>query len=80
MIMKRYLLFLYYGTDIEGGWNDFYGSYDAIEEAKTAFAEYVGDSIYHYGHIIDTTLDPNKAMILYNDGHEEWEVCSSDAS
>ena len=31
--MKRYLLFMYYDYYPSGGWNDFAGDYDTVEEA-----------------------------------------------
>lgn len=34
--MKRYLVFAYECYYPNGGWNDFKGSYDTLEEAKVA--------------------------------------------
>lgn len=72
--MKRYLLFLYYGTDIQGGWNDYQESFDTPEQAMNHFADYVAGDIYYYGHIVD--METGK-IVFYNDGHEEWDVYPS---
>lgn len=50
--MKRYLLFagdVYYPV---GGWDDFRGAYDTIEEAQSASLAY--RDTYEWFHIVDT--------------------------
>lgn len=46
--MKRYLLFAGYGYYPSGGWDDWIGDFDTVEEAQAA--ERRGD----WYHIIDT--------------------------
>jgi len=57
--MKRYLLFYgsYYYPD--GGWNDFEGDYDTVEEAMDDFILEHSDDWYQ---IIDST---NGTMVKY---------------
>ena len=45
--MKRYLLFCMESYYPNGGWDDFVGSYDTVEEART-------DARRDFWHIIDT--------------------------
>jgi hypothetical protein len=47
VFMKRYLLFCYSQYYPSGGWNDFEGSFDTIEDAQNAAH---GD----WWHIVDT--------------------------
>lgn len=62
--MKRFLLFrgqTYYAA---GGWNDFKGSFDTLEEAKaTPKVEYCDD----WEHVIDTV----SGNIVHQDGHAQ---------
>lgn len=46
--MKRYLLFCFDGYYPVGGWNDFRGSYDTLQEA-------VEKRSFDYYHVIDST-------------------------
>lgn len=53
MTLKRFLLFagIYYYPS--GGWNDFYGSFDTVEEATAAYEAYAKDKMDPWGHIFD---------------------------
>lgn len=50
MKLKRFLLFTYDDFYPSGGWNDFKGSFDTLEEAKEARKA----SSSYYCNIIDT--------------------------
>ena len=72
--MKGYLLFVFSEFYPEGGWDDFVGSYDTIEEARNHLGEsgfnFDFDSKYQYqiyqivdifdGKIVDTQDCRNK--------------------
>lgn len=52
--MKRYLLFAgeeYYPS---GGWNDFRGAFDTLEEARLAAFEPRGCEYGYWFHVVDT--------------------------
>ena len=49
--MKRYLLFSFDTYYPDGGWNDFIGDFDNVEQALLALKQ---DSPYPEYHIIDT--------------------------
>lgn len=49
--MKRYLLFAYDDYYPSGGWNDFKGSFDSVEEAKSNIGS------YECGEIVDSQTE-----------------------
>lgn len=49
--MKRYLLFVYAQYYANGGWHDFEGDFDTIEEAKNKLLE---NPNLEWWHIVDT--------------------------
>lgn len=49
--MKRYLLFMGLQHYPKGGWQDFKDSYDSLEEAISAVANYSG---IEWWHVVDT--------------------------
>ena len=60
--MKRYLLFFgekYYPS---GGWKDFGGGYDSVNDAITAYAQLDGD----WAHVIDTQLESDDCQVWAN--------------
>jgi hypothetical protein len=70
--MKRFLLFAGYDYYPHGGWNDFKGAFDTIEEAQTAFTKFIQeDSGFTWGHILDTS---KVKVILQADEDELWVV------
>lgn len=65
--MRRYLLFagqLYYPR---GGWNDFAGSFGALDEAKAAASRFLEDN-YGWVQAIDSET---QARVLDMDSREE---------
>jgi len=46
--MKRFLLFCYDTYYPVGGWGDFIGAFDSVEEAESAI-----DKTFHYWQIVD---------------------------
>jgi len=52
--MKRYLLFSGYEYYPSGGWGDFIGDYNTVEEARNIYKKKTKNSYYVWYHIIDT--------------------------
>ena len=54
--MKRYMLFAYAGYYPSGGWNDFRGSFDSVDEALVALKSLDREeySRAEFWHIIDS--------------------------
>lgn len=63
--MKRYLLFTGMSFYAGGGWIDFRGDYDTVEEAVTAAAtrSAINDDVWY--HIVDATT---RKVVKYIDG------------
>ena len=72
--MKRYLLFIFHGDNLHdsSGWRSFHASYDTPEAAKKAFIQRTRNGADYYGHIVDTQLPEEKAVLLVCDGYGEW--------
>ena len=54
MKARRYLLFSGAIDYPQGGWNDFVGSYDSVEEALTTLIKTVPLGLRGWWHIVDT--------------------------
>ena len=54
-MLKRYLLFQGETYYPDGGWNDFIGSYDSIEEAENVLIN--KDAKFTWWHIVDSTTE-----------------------
>lgn len=52
--MKRYLLFAGVGYYPYGGWKDYVGSYDSIEEATKGLAKRAMEQMTAWYHIVDS--------------------------
>lgn len=55
MQVKRFLVFSFDSYYPSGGWNDFKGSYDTLEEAEYAMNEKPKLGYYDNNHIVDST-------------------------
>lgn len=53
--MKRFLLFAFDTYYPNGGWDDFKGSFDTVEEATTQGAKNDEDNVLGNYHVIDST-------------------------
>ncbi len=51
--MKRYLVFGFENQEGSGGWNDFIGAFDDLDEANAAALPYWNHRVYE-AHIVDT--------------------------
>lgn len=51
--MKKFLLFIWYEYQAEGGMNDFYGSYDSIGEAREAFEYHASDGGNYFCQVVN---------------------------
>lgn len=58
----KYLLFAGVAYYPSGGWDDFVGAFDSIDEAKKATPP-----VYVWAHIVDAST---RAIVLYGDGQE----------
>jgi len=65
--VKRYLLFCGHFYYPSGGWDDFSGDYDTIEEAKKHIE-------YEWNQIVDLET----GEVFSEDGEEEWEPVSDE--
>jgi len=67
--MKPYLLF--YGMTYypNGGWEDFQGSFDTLEEAKAAVPA-IGQGYPGWGHIVHD----GAIVTAFYDDEQEWEA------
>lgn len=56
--MKRYLVFAYYVTEQDGGWNDFQDAFSTLEEAKDFQIKLLLDqgSDSYYVEIVDLEI------------------------
>lgn len=59
--MKRFLVFAGQNYYPQGGWDDFHGSYDTLEEAEEAACNAVSHALHgwqaeDWSHIVDTEI------------------------
>lgn len=79
--MKRYLLVVYHGEDLEGDWYEISGRYHTPEWALHYADKYLAfsKSHFHYGYIQDTQASEERSVIFYNDGYA-WNACEGNPS
>jgi hypothetical protein len=66
--MKRYWLFVYGTCYPLGGFEDFYGSYDTIEECTQRYERASG----RHAHVFDSV--EQKIVKVYNPGSFDFEI------
>lgn len=67
--MKRFLLFVGQAYYPHGGFNDFFGSFDTLEEAVQNAQE---PSKYGYCHDWAHIIDSEKGVVVYADEYSEY--------
>lgn len=71
-MIRRYLVFSGHRWYPDGGWSDFRGSFDTVEEAERAVP--TGDSNDGWAHIVDTEAAGVVRFAGYaNDYEAAWE-------
>lgn len=71
--MKRFLV-LHGDSYYPSGWDDYTGSFDFAEDAKSAVECARRESRYRWAQIVDTQLEPPTSVAdgTYRDGRWEW--------
>lgn len=86
MIIKRYAVFIFSGYYPAGGWNDFYGFFDSIEEAKKIsvgsdydggeplFRKPPGANNPKYGNEYAQIVDLESGVVVLEGNGGRWEA------
>lgn len=66
--LKRFLAFAYQRYYPAGGWDDFVGSFDSVEDAEACVAERLRQSDAQVeepmGHVVDTAGDDGAVVVM----------------